>query len=309
MKDDDPLISKLEEEIDKKTYKLNLDQILSSSISNKVIIDSSAMKKLKAYSLVLKDLVGTDYECMGYLISPPDSYLVWDAVLCDKQEVTEGFGQGFGAKKTADKIHKDGFKIIGFWHSHAGHGFVDPSSIDFGADRDLFSSNKVELYSTFDTPNINLSEGKNGTTYLVEDYAHLNNQRSLFYLDEGGEPHVEKQRLTILKFIYNMIINNKGQNKARLMYKVLEDNKEYGDYKHFFIDIDDQKQFNPNINCTYKDVAEEILEKVTIKKNRKNIKLKEDINIRKKFDSIKSNLEKNRIKNNNLSEPVNLGQE
>ncbi len=102
----------------------------------KPVINKHALEKIIAYSLILREITNTDYECMGLLTrneEDPANY-IRDAFLIPSQVVSQSHcdvrdeGLSF-MRKARDLAQK--YKIVGWWHSHGSfqpfHSSTDDS--------------------------------------------------------------------------------------------------------------------------------------------------------------------------------------
>lgn len=113
----------------------NLDEVLNSkpySVKEaakkeagpaKVKITPGALLKAKTYARLVERITGSANECYGFLLSrkDDDSGLVVDAYLADNQTYSGGHCKidGEDVVKASEAVDPKGYKIVGWWHSHA----------------------------------------------------------------------------------------------------------------------------------------------------------------------------------------------
>lgn len=113
----------------------NLDEVLNSKPYSmkeaakkeagpaKVQITPGALLKAKTYARLVERITGSANECYGFLLSrkDDDSGLVVDAYLADNQTYSGGHCKidGEDVVKAAEAVDPKGYKIVGWWHSHA----------------------------------------------------------------------------------------------------------------------------------------------------------------------------------------------
>lgn len=116
----------------------NLDEVLNSkpySVKEvakkeagpaKVMITPGALLKAKTYARLVERITGSANECYGFLLSKKDddSGLVVDAYLADNQVYSGGYCKidGEDVVRAAEAVDPKGYKIVGWWHSHARFG-------------------------------------------------------------------------------------------------------------------------------------------------------------------------------------------
>lgn len=113
----------------------NLDEVLNSKPYStkeavkkeagpaKVKITPGALLKAKTYARLVERITGSANECYGFLLSKKDdaSGLVVDAYLADNQVYSGGYCKidGEDVVRAAEAVDPKGYKIVGWWHSHA----------------------------------------------------------------------------------------------------------------------------------------------------------------------------------------------
>ncbi len=116
----------------------NLDEVLNSkpySIKEaakkeagpaKVNITPGALLKAKTYARLVERITGSANECYGFLLAmkDDDTDLVVDAYLADNQVYSGGYCKidGEDVVRAAEAVDPKGYKIVGWWHSHARFG-------------------------------------------------------------------------------------------------------------------------------------------------------------------------------------------
>lgn len=89
----------------------------------KVRITQGAMAKIKTYARLVERITGSANECYGYLLAnkDDDSGVVVDAYLGDNQSYSGAHVSisGEDVIRAANAVDPQGYKIVGWWHSHA----------------------------------------------------------------------------------------------------------------------------------------------------------------------------------------------
>jgi len=89
----------------------------------KVRITPGALTKIKTYARLVERITGSANECYGYLLADKDddSGVVIDAYLGDNQSYSSAHVSisGEDVVHAANAVDPQGYKIVGWWHSHA----------------------------------------------------------------------------------------------------------------------------------------------------------------------------------------------
>lgn len=90
---------------------------------DKVRITPGALTKIKTYARLVERITGSANECYGYLLAnkEDDSGVVVDAYLGDNQSYSSAHVSisGQDVVRAANVVDPQGYKIVGWWHSHA----------------------------------------------------------------------------------------------------------------------------------------------------------------------------------------------
>jgi len=192
---------------------------------NEIPITDYAYKKAKAYSSLACKIFRKPLECGGYLITPKnnDDCIVKDIFLSNKQSVeSTHYSVDVGTDMDAIKeIENKGYKIMGWWHSHAQfHPFHSLDDDDNFKNLYLavFPHNKKalkrEIIQLLDDPlKVNYNKEDNGKKYLIvkgsnpfEDYVEIevNNLSKLVTL---GVKSIRRKKYRGVSFAYSLVFN------------------------------------------------------------------------------------------------------
>ena len=93
------------------------------NLISQVYITSPALEKAYRYAELVCDVLKESLECYGYLITPKDTNdrVARDVYLAANQEASSAGVEvsGQGIIESGREIDKIGFRVLGWWHSHA----------------------------------------------------------------------------------------------------------------------------------------------------------------------------------------------
>ncbi|MBU4502719.1 MAG: Mov34/MPN/PAD-1 family protein, partial [Nanoarchaeota archaeon] len=122
-------------------YKKNIPEIKTIKVTQE------AFEKMNFYSKKVSEIIGADYECLGYLLkdSKKKDQIVRDVILDQNQKVTVGEAEGRGFYDTKKP---EGMDVMGVWHSHgynlASHSGQDIKFLETMYQNGLYN-NKISL--------------------------------------------------------------------------------------------------------------------------------------------------------------------
>ncbi|MBI5065964.1 Mov34/MPN/PAD-1 family protein [Candidatus Woesearchaeota archaeon] len=206
MKNLDFLLNQEEPEENKKEEGHNLGTIH---------VTEYAFEKAFAYARLMCSIAGRTMECGGYLIAPKDSkdLIATDAYLARDQEVQEGFFEVHAEDviKAGRELDKQGFKVLGWWHSHGFLRTFFSGTDDKGQRTVLNEISAVNYISIPEEKELKNLESKveNGKLLLFDK----KNPLRKYELQVKGDPNTVKvEGLKLLGekrvgFAYGLVVN------------------------------------------------------------------------------------------------------
>ena len=192
---------------------------------NEVPITDYAYKKAKAYSSLACKIFRKPLECGGYLVTPKndDDCIVKNIFLSNKQSVESAhYSADVGTDMDAIKeIENKGYKIIGWWHSHAQSPPFHSSDDDDNFKNlylAVFPHNKKalkrEIVQLLDGPlKVNYNKEDDGKKYLIvkgsnslEDYVEIG-VNDLSKLVTLGIKSIRIKKFRGISFAYSLVFN------------------------------------------------------------------------------------------------------
>jgi len=203
----------------------NRKNLKKENLLEEILITDYAFKKMREYSSLVCKIFGRELECGGYLIAPKHDTgcIVKDIFFSDKQTVGK-LDYSVDAKVDMDsikEIQNRGYKIMGWWHSHA-------NSIPFHSPTDdenfkklyfaIFPHNKKEIGRKTisilnDSFKINYREDENGRNYIIlktpnffDDYIEIEVNK-ISKLTTLGIKGIRKKKFDGFSFAYSIVLN------------------------------------------------------------------------------------------------------
>jgi len=193
------------------------------NLFSQVYITKGALKKAYTYAKLACDVFGQSVECYGYLITPKDKKdrVVRDVYLA-KQEVSAAYVSitGEDVINAGKEIDKMGYKVLGWWHSHANFSTFHSSTDDANMKRVLNAiapTNQATYYKKIPLGEGELKAKKKGKSIVLSDQT---NPKKKIYLDMPEEDmlnpkdfNLEDVRIEIpvkVGFAYSIVVNACG---------------------------------------------------------------------------------------------------
>lgn len=185
-----------------------------------VRITNEAFKKINLYHAIVRDIMGTPYECSGLSLnkSGRQDNIARDAMLIRGQDIGLAQDTNQDLTEAYSTVIEKGFKVVGPWHSH---GNIEPfhSGTDETKIRAVYAKNRLSLPNyipvgwhtkTFGKEDITITTGKNGVLTIAQADTPRNKVLELVYKEpsrinlrfsEGTNP-------IIIKSIEDYLQNN-----------------------------------------------------------------------------------------------------
>jgi proteasome lid subunit RPN8/RPN11 len=243
---------------------------------DKILITDYAFDKMRKYSSLVCKIFGKELECGGYLIAPKHDTdcVVKDIFLSDKQNAGK-LDYSVDAEADMDsikKIQNKGYKVMGWWHSHAGinpfHSTTDDENFK-GLYFSVFPYNKKEIGRetvslTKKSFKINYKKEDNGKNYLIlkspnffDDYIEIEIDK-ISKLTTLGIKSIRRKKFKGFSFAYSIVINRYSSVKPYGEIAIKYPNKDVIIKKDVKIkEISSEKEI-----LNYKNFPKEIKKKV-----------------------------------------------
>jgi len=188
-------------------------------------ITDYAYKKIKAYASLACIIANASIECGGYLVTLKEDHdcIVKDAYLSKDQKVT-GIEYVVDSEPDMDflkEIKNDGYKVLGWWHSHGGmnpfHSGIDDDTFK-SIYYNIFPYNKKELNREIiplsgDSFKIEYQNDKTGNNYILfksnnflEDIIEMRVGDN-FNLNDIEVKGIKIKKFKGISFAYSLVVN------------------------------------------------------------------------------------------------------
>ncbi len=211
-----------------KSLELKIEKEMNSLVDT-FLINEGALKKIFAYSRILKEIAGDSLECMGYLLAPKDSevFAVYDAVWALDQRVSSVEGDldetGVGEENTFKLIEDKDMMIVGLWHSHADLNFEQESvtDIEMVEDLDLMDLN---VYSNESSINPEFISEEGNLIYKSPKLLGNPNSQLKVSLNPENREITLSEKIFSISPRYTLIIKNNGWMLPQFHYSIWDSN-------------------------------------------------------------------------------------
>lgn len=187
-------------------------------------ITKSALAKANAYARLARDVLEENVECYGYLISPKNvkDRIVRDVYLASHQEVSSAEVKidGESVIEAGRTIDRMGYKVLGWWHSHAAYSTFHSTTDDENMMKVLNAiapTNYITIHKQIPLLSGDLKVRKKGADLEVYVAQHPSENLKLHLGSDKfdvGDAEVVKRvtaRLPVnIGFAYSIVVNARG---------------------------------------------------------------------------------------------------